>query len=379
MEKKLLPVNINKDLDNESNNEDDDILIAAPSHFSKEETLHILLEQTPNSSSKTIFKINPDQSLIQKHIQFFPNGKKYSLTCGLIIRLKSLLPRIVKQRFQKAPPCCDGDSYMNRLYNIINHFVIKIDNNIWTKEILWNTAISLSEKHSVLPPILQKELCLKRLIMKDYPNDKSLYFDKEFLIKVANYYEDTKRPEGTFECTEDQNIITLSSLNREQCPICNGSRQVYCGPCGVCLPSAIKYMPKKISLPFDLLLILHWHETLLKCTGVQASVLCEDNTLSVIHWARDEKDAWKDIVENFNSHSDVLLFPSPNATSSKDFNWQDIDNNSNESNSSNSNISSNNNKWRLIVLEASWECAKTMAKQIGIYSSLSLYLSINHY
>jgi hypothetical protein len=195
---KFITENINKDKDididvNINNDENDEILIAPPSHFSKEETLRILLDQTPNSSSTST-----------KHVNFKPNYKKYSFTCGLVIRLKTLLYRIVKQRFQIAPPCFDGDSYMNRLYNIVNHFSIKIDNNIWTKEELWKTTINLSEKHSVLPPLLQKELCLKRVIMKDYPNDNSLFFDNEFLIKVANYYSVTKRPEGIL------NILYLS-------------------------------------------------------------------------------------------------------------------------------------------------------------------------
>jgi hypothetical protein len=31
--------------------------------------------------------------------------------------------------------------------------------------------------------------------------------------------------------------------------------------------NALPHLPERVDLPFDILLVVHWHETLHKCTG----------------------------------------------------------------------------------------------------------------
>lgn len=96
-------------------------------------------------------------------------------------------------------------------------------------------------------------------------------FDKKFLLKVVEYHKSLERPPETFSSDkiliEDSSKLsnyvelmeTLSHLPREICPNCNGRRQIYCGDCqGIRMEEASKLLPARISLPINIVLLLHW-------------------------------------------------------------------------------------------------------------------------
>ena len=52
---------------------------------------------------------------------------------------------------------------------------------------------------------------------------------------------------------------TLAATERERCHLCGGNRQIYCGSCGgVRVGRGGSLLPPRVSLPFDLLLVVHW-------------------------------------------------------------------------------------------------------------------------
>jgi hypothetical protein len=54
-------------------------------------------------------------------------------------------------------------------------------------------------------------------------------------------------------------LDTLAAAERERCHLCGGKRQIYCGDCGgVRVGRGGELLPRRIVLPFDLLLIVHW-------------------------------------------------------------------------------------------------------------------------
>jgi hypothetical protein len=54
-------------------------------------------------------------------------------------------------------------------------------------------------------------------------------------------------------------LDTLAAAERERCHLCGGKRQIYCGDCGgIRVGQGGELLPRRIVLPFDLLLIVHW-------------------------------------------------------------------------------------------------------------------------
>jgi hypothetical protein len=152
----------------------------------------------------------------------------------------------------------------------------------------------------------------------------------------------------------------------------------------------------------------------MKCTGIHAGALCSENSVSYIHWNRCQSD-WEAVIERLDPEIDVLLFPYPHSIPAETFSWSMNSSNGTRSNSEergemkmmgsdtnqpcinrnntsaadtvNEEISQTSNsanfpmgmdhinntnkikakKKRLIVLEASWNYAKTMAQQIIEY------------
>lgn len=102
------------------------------------------------------------------------------------------------------------------------------------------------------------------------------------------------------------------------------------------------------TLPFDVLLLVHWQESLHKCTGVHAAALCQEDTVHIEHWTKDRtEEVFLNLIRSLDHTRDVLLFPSDNSTPADTFPWQQRPNNI-------------EGKWRLVVLEASWTLGKKM-------------------
>ena len=236
-----------------------------PNHFTDKEVKTIAdLVIINNSQILTINEISPllvDKQIIQ-----------YNLTLGLVIKLRSVIERLFdRTNLQKYRSIIDIKSV---LYVLTYIYTIQEDrNNLlanWNESALYEVSDELIAKSNHLSPVLAKELALLPLI-RCHSNYTYITYDTQFLSKVKQYHETVARPEGTFtsdKVDEDPYIIELSKVARSICSICNAKRQLYCGDCGgVRLPCTEHLLPPRVELPFSILLIVHWHETLHKCTG----------------------------------------------------------------------------------------------------------------
>jgi len=259
----------------------------------------------------------------------------------------------------------------------------------------------------------------------------SVQFNRDFLRRVKEYHDSTQRPAGTFEDPtkaspvkspfkapeksaeepeepkEDDEaysnyIRTLAALPKETCAKCSGHRQIYCGHCaGLRMPQGDKLLPPRLRLPFDVLLVVHWAETLHKCTGVHVGVLCDEGTFQTAEWEKTPvptvpfppcnsqynqsaaasssgvpetpspaplREQWKQTVESLDHTRDVVLFPCDAAQQAETFPWTDCPHISQSSESTTEKNSSppfdKQQRWRLVVLEANWTYGKGMAQQL---------------
>lgn len=189
-----------------------------------------------------------------KHLHAFP------LVCGLLLKLKSALQRIYKRSDCKFPRNAENQSSPPELYELILMFTSVPDQvrREWTIEILWSTAESLTAKNINLSVELQRELINQPLYTPD-PDTGLMRFHDDFLERVSAYHDTVRRPEGTFDVESLLQYQPLAALPRELCSQCNNLRQIYCGPChGRRMPGAESLLPPRVSLPFDVLLLLHW-------------------------------------------------------------------------------------------------------------------------
>lgn len=59
-------------------------------------------------------------------------------------------------------------------------------------------------------------------------------------------------------CSRSQ-LDDLAAVRREMCHVCGCKRQIYCGDCeGVRMAGGGAFLPPRILLPFDVLLVMHW-------------------------------------------------------------------------------------------------------------------------
>ena len=174
------------------------------------------------------------------------------------------------------------------------------------------------------------------------------------------------------------------------------SRKIYCGECnGQRLPAASQVLPERISLPFDILLLVHWHESLHRCTGIHAAVLCEEGAVETEHWNKSDEtkefgNAWGYLISALDADRDLLLFPGGDAVLVDSVEWAnpsfggapdlacDTSGYANDSETISSHkgivadrdgvkMNSKFRKYRIIVLEANWANGKIMYKQIMRY------------
>lgn len=73
--------------------------------------------------------------------------------------------------------------------------------------------------------------------------------------------------------------------------------------------------------------------------------------LDILHW---EKDAWHGAAESLNSETDILLFPFDSAANVNSFDWRKhpLEEKDTE------------DRYRIVVVEASWNYGQTIARQI---------------
>lgn len=101
--------------------------------------------------------------------------------------------------------------------------------------------------------------------------ERGIIFDPQFLRLVVSYHDELERPAGTFEVVEADaasaqqaleerlRLPELEGLARDVCRSCNCRKQVYCGDCtGVRMANAEALLPERITLPFDVLLLIDW-------------------------------------------------------------------------------------------------------------------------
>eukprot|EP01036_Dinobryon_divergens_P026672 gene26673-35348_t len=211
------------------------------------------------------------------------------------------------------------------------------------------------------------------------------YREKERDTILEEYHAIVKRPEGTFDLNLDTETLylieKLSKLPREKCSRCLGCRQVYCGPCGLRMPNAEELLPARVELPFDVLLLLHWQESLVKCTGITAAPLSTMDSVRYELWAKEKTpEDWNRLVGALHPDRDVLLFPDRDAVVASEFQWgnrSDIaqslaslslaSSTAEKQSEVQSGMPTTGRKWRLVILEGSWNYAKTMAWQIIAY------------
>jgi DTW domain-containing protein YfiP len=287
---------------------------------------------------------------------------KYDLTLGLLMRISTGMYRVVKRSVCSNPPLND---YTKRFENLFYYFCnedsvdLMVNESGWRMDTLVDACKVLSKKSSNLSIDLLHVFDIHPLLPPSA--EGKIQYNKSFLIDVAEYHRSLSRPDDVFAHkaqseSELELLSHLASLEREVCHICLGKKQVYCGSCGgIRLASASSILPHRIGLPFDILLLVHWQESLHKCTGVHAAVLCNEGTVQITSWPRDrDEPEFIQFIKSLNPLHDVVLFPSETAQSADDFDWRIVDNAAGEV----------GKKWRLVVLEASWTSGKKMANHL---------------
>jgi hypothetical protein len=368
---------------------------------------------------------------------------RYDLTCGLLIKVRTGIMRLIKRTQLRLARPDDEAEFGRRLYLSVKFFLIPRYQEAllaeWDECSLYKAAVELSIKAISLSGNLQQALNFMPLVKRRVQLEREeapefeLVFTEEFLQRVSEYHATTERPDGTFQiesiiprssaATGDSNrdlslakseantqLESLSQLQRESCPSCASTRQVYCGPCGgVRMPLASALLPDRINLPFDVLLLLHWyvcslsniftlllrsvllfcpcrHETLQKCTGIHAAAMSLENSVSVAHWkrekgetAREKEDIpgddetceaepiWGPVVRMLDASRDVLLFPDSSAISADKFDWKCQPGRPGRADCLAESSDVATPKWRLVVLEASWMYGKSMYRRIVKY------------
>jgi hypothetical protein len=331
---------------------------------------------------------------------------KFPLTVGLMLKLRSAIKRMYKNSWCKFPRKLAEQG--QQFYLLVQKLTFEVEQlkSTWEPAVLWRVAEELSAKYTNLCNNLQKEYVLHPLYPLSSENGK-IQFEPAFIDRVNAYHESLKRPEGTFDMKEEEKRVLsrLSQVSRMKCLKCNSCRQIYCGPCGIPMPNALDYIfpssstsnveddnvaystndegerlneqqlrgehidlgqSRRVNLPFDVVLLLHYQETLVKCTGVHASVLSGEGSVSYINWNKPTEE-WQAVVEALDADNDVILFPYPNSVPATDFDW---DRKSSACEKLSSDATSEDTvfvppkRWRLVVLEASWGYGKTMAQQV---------------
>eukprot|EP01041_Mallomonas_annulata_P013090 gene13090-27628_t len=214
-----------------------------PDHFNDDELISVLKSSGDNSNNENV---------TAKSIQ-------YPISLGLIFKIRTGLKRLKKRQKWNT---FNIESFMKLL---ISYSLNLTPLDPWTPEQLFTAVTELSKKVLTISPKIVKKLDYHELHPPD-KNTGTFIFNNDFLLEVAAYHSSVARPEGTFTFeNEDETgdgisiIRQLAILEREECSGCGTRQQLYCGPCGgLRTPSASALLPKRVELPFDVLLVLHW-------------------------------------------------------------------------------------------------------------------------
>ena len=351
----------------ESNHSNDEL----PNHFTDEELIEII------DSSPFILSLST-------------KSRRYDLTCGLVLLCRTGLNRLIKRsKFRRRKIVSDinhqdeeEDDNIKLLYKLVTYYSKSIDISIWTIDNIYIAGEELHTKTKLLSPKLQKVLYKQYLILSntdinsdDFMINKSkqqiLYFNRDFLLQVSEYHNSLRRRDGTFVMNESNDKMDyLSKFDRDTCKKCNQRRAVYCGECkGLRMENTSHLLPKRVRLPFDVLIVLHFAENLRTCTGVHCAALGGEGEVEFAYWPRGLYNTGesglltREFVASLNSDRDIILYPSADAIDSSLFHWMSkIEESTNQPI-----INDKSHRWRLVVLEASWQHGKTMAQQIADY------------
>lgn len=263
-----------------------------PDHFDDKTMIDALKSSFLSDSDLWPFNHNE-----QKDLSVDPEVRKtFPMICGLLLRLRTGILRIIKR--SKMKEVSEIDTFEDRLFRIFRCFLKKSSEDdllsIWTPETLSMAATELARKSVFLSAKLQMVLNNQPLLPLN-KDTKRLEFDSVFLQLVQAYHAGVQRPKGTFnldtdenqetlqvidpvhqeiaeieneisrtqlsdgigginECiagsdvvnaesdggnkenclieTDDTITHTLAAIPREVCRLCGGRRQIYCGDCG---------------------------------------------------------------------------------------------------------------------------------------------------
>jgi hypothetical protein len=166
----------------------------------------------------------------------------------------------------------EGELYLWEFWQYLTH-PSSYDQTFWTSTTLFSTAIELNKICCEISPGLIRDLDSHPLLppINSRTSQELVQFQNQFLFKVMEYFKTLERPQETFSLEkiliEDHSKLSeylflvenLSRLPREVCQKCSGRRQIYCGDCeGIRMKNAEEFLPNRISLPIDILLLLHW-------------------------------------------------------------------------------------------------------------------------
>jgi hypothetical protein len=134
----------------------------------------------------TVLKSKDKGSLPSEAVDVHGVNARYSLTCGLIIKLRCANFRVVK-RSRIWAPRSESDSYEERLYYLVKHYVLERDLDYllsnWTPETIATAAMEMARKAVFLSPMLQSMLHSHPLVPLN-PETGRVCFHDDFLRQV---------------------------------------------------------------------------------------------------------------------------------------------------------------------------------------------------
>jgi hypothetical protein len=302
-----------------------------------------------------------DEKAVKKPSRFVRGTKSFpgfAPVLLLLLRLKFGVRRLYKRRLVK-----EGENpFVQALWDSFLYFTYpRTTDGYWNPQRLDEVATELAKKMSCVPGKFESQL-ENHPLHRPRSAQAPLVFDTFFLEKVAAYHEKLRRPDGTFTAVVDERVAKLRALERVSCVSCGRRRQVYCCWCMQRLENAENWLPQRVQLPFDILVIQHWQESVRQSTGVHAKILANDDQVQFEEWPRlrEGRRDWAEVAEALDAERDVLLFPFEDACPASLFQWNSFK----PSSADQARGDDRSEKFRLVVIEASWQHGQVVSRQI---------------
>ena len=294
--------------------------------------------------------------------------RRYRLSCGLLIQVRHANLRMAYRNIYAGVTLAEKELAANSMFfTLIKNMSHQEDQSVLEfysgEGVLHELALELVSKKMNLSKKVAKILEAEPLPLRDV-HTGLLQFRAPFIAALDEYFHRVEKPPEAREAMGTGALFpemdSLMALKREECEGCHLMRVLYCANCGgLRTKEASKVLPARIpreDMPFDILMVLHYQENWNRSTGAHASALLEEGVLTVIHWDQLEKGGErKSVLGHIDPQKDILLFPGPQAIRIGDCGlWS-------SSSSSPSDKTRGINKPRLVVLEANWSYAKSMA------------------